>query len=260
MFVDPVQRNRFELKYLINQRFVRTVRDFARAHLVRDRFARPEMAWCYPIYSVYLDSPDLVLCRSTEEGLRNRFKLRARFYDADPVKPVFCEIKRRVNDVILKERAMLRRSSAVRLLAGHPASKSDLVDPDDLKALSSLNRFCELQRATGSVGCAIVAYSREAWTSRDDNGVRLTFDFQIRGAWYANSLDLPTRWVYPRHNDDVVLELKFTGRFPIWMRELVQSCNLTRCSVAKYVGCIGALQRESPRGVFAFGSTSDDDD
>jgi hypothetical protein len=35
--------------------------------------------------------------------------------------------------------------------------------------------------------------------------------------------------------DEVVLELKFDGRFPNWMRELVQVFGLTQCSAAKYV-------------------------
>jgi hypothetical protein len=35
--------------------------------------------------------------------------------------------------------------------------------------------------------------------------------------------------------DQVVLELKFTGRFPNWMHELVQVFGLEPCSAAKYV-------------------------
>jgi len=58
-----------------------------------------------------LDNPGLSLCHATIDGVKNRFKLRIRFYDHVESNPVFFEIKRRVNDVILKERAAVRRAS-----------------------------------------------------------------------------------------------------------------------------------------------------
>src|SRR5437762_3062921 len=97
-FTDHMQRNRFELKYIIDERCARRVRDFIRAYVIHDRFARPEFSWAYPIYSVYLDGPSLPLYNATVCGHKNRFKLRARYYDANPKHPVFFETKRRVND------------------------------------------------------------------------------------------------------------------------------------------------------------------
>src|SRR5689334_18934733 len=133
-----MQRNRFELKYRIDERRARGVRDFIRSYMVRDRYARPEIGGCYPIYSVYLDSPGLALYSATLHGLKNRFKLRARYYDDRPQSPVFFEIKRRVNDVILKERAPIRRASVKRLLAGSPPDAADLYDQGDPDALHAL--------------------------------------------------------------------------------------------------------------------------
>jgi hypothetical protein len=39
----------------------------------------------------------------------------------------------------------------------------------------------------------------------------------------------------------VILELKFTNRFPDWFRELVRVCNIMQCGASKYVESIGAL-------------------
>jgi len=39
----------------------------------------------------------------------------------------------------------------------------------------------------------------------------------------------------------IVLELKFTDRFPNWMRQMVQTFNLFRTSMAKYVTCAMAM-------------------
>src|SRR6185437_15639980 len=88
-FNDHMQRNRFELKYLIDERCARGVRDFIRSHLVHDRFARTELGWAYPIYSIYVDGPSLDCFNATLCGHKNRFKLRARYYDDKPDSPVF---------------------------------------------------------------------------------------------------------------------------------------------------------------------------
>ena len=57
----------------------------------------------YPIVSLYLDSPDLQLCRESLTGVKNRFKLRIRSYTDEPEYPRFLEIKRRINQVIYEE-------------------------------------------------------------------------------------------------------------------------------------------------------------
>lgn len=246
-FVDHMQRNRFEFKYLLDERCARGVRDFARPYLVHDRYARPELAYAYPIYSLYLDSPGLTIFNTTMGGHRNRFKLRIRYYNDKPTSPVFYEIKRRVNDVILKERAAAKRSSVERLLSGRQPERSDLLDESDTKSFSALTRFCQLQQIVRADGRAIVAYEREAWNAPDNDHVRLTFDRAVRGAWYKNTLRLADkRWVYPPlPSGEVVLELKFTGRFPLWMRDLVQQFDLYRVCMAKYVGCVMSM---GPRG------------
>src|SRR5438477_588060 len=144
-------------------------RDFARPYAVHDRYARPEMAYAYPIYSLYLDSPGLTIFNTTTCGHRNRFKLRIRYYNDKPTSPVFYEIKRRVNDVILKERAAVKRSSVERLLTGRAPERSDLVDETDTESFAALTRFCQLQQISRADGRAIIAYVREAWNAPDND-------------------------------------------------------------------------------------------
>ena len=249
-FVDHMQRNRYELKYLIDERCARRVRDFVRVHLARDRFAQPALAGAYPIYSIYLDNPGLSLFNATLHGHKNRFKLRARYYDHRADTPVFFEIKRRVNDAILKERAAIRREAVGRLLAGAPPAREDLIDPADHDAFSSLHHFCHLRHLVQAGGRAIVAYEREAWNAADNDDLRVTFDRAIRGAWFDHGQpvrhalqdDDARRWVHPPlDGGEVVLELKFTGTYPRWMQELVGSCDLYRVCMAKYVNCVMAM-------------------
>ncbi len=117
-FQHKMQRNRFEFKYLIDERCAHDVRNFARSHLVRDEFARAEMKWAYPTHSVYLDGPGLPLYQATVQGHKNRYKLRLRYYSEAESAPVFFEIKRRISDIVLKDRALVKRDRALRIMAG----------------------------------------------------------------------------------------------------------------------------------------------
>jgi hypothetical protein len=76
---------------------------------------------------------------------------------------------------------------------------------------------------------------REAWVSPHDNSVRLTFDRHICAepcfhARAAVEMERPAR-VFP---ELVVLELKFTTRFPNWFNALVRRFDLMQFSSAKY--------------------------
>jgi hypothetical protein len=244
-----LQRQRFELKYLIDEATARQVRDFARCHLLRDDHAIPELRYAYPIYSLYLDGPGLQLYRATVEGQMNRFKLRIRYYNDRPASPVFFEIKRRVNEAIMKERAVVRRERLSDLLAGRCPMPGDLVNPNDFKGYSALRRFCELRSNIGATGKVIVYYLREAWVTPADDNVRLTFDRELKTARYDGTLD--NKLFVPAEMGGVVLELKFDNRFPLWMQELAESCDLYRTSFPKYVKCTEALPRRLGQAISA---------
>ena len=231
-----MQRNRFEYKYLIDERSAREVRDFARAYLVHDENARPEMKWAYPTHSVYLDGPGLPLYYSTVHGHKNRFKLRVRFYSEEDSQPVFFEIKRRVNDAIMKDRALVHRHRAIALMNGDAPRRDDLIKPNNLDHWASLKRFHEMQSNIGARPRVFVTYMREAWIKPDDSGVRLTFDRDLHGGKFDGTFKVKKEVKCPplMPGATLVLELKFTDRFPFWFREMVQSLNLERRAMAKY--------------------------
>ncbi len=95
---------------------------------------------------------------------------------------------------------------------------------------------------------AHVAYFREAWTSRHDNSVRVTLDRQTR-IEVEPKTHLVTQMKDPKFvfGDNVVLELKFTNRFPDWFRELVRIFSLVQCGAAKYVDGVTVLGEQSVR-------------
>ncbi|MBN2022173.1 MAG: polyphosphate polymerase domain-containing protein [Pirellulales bacterium] len=245
-FHHRLQSSRFELKYLIDETLAHNIRDFVGSYLELDEHADPAAPHCaYRIASLYLDTPALALYGQTLGGMKNRFKLRIRFYDDRPDGPAFMEIKARETDVIRKERACVTREGVRRFLAGDTPGHAHLMGNNNdgsNKSAAALQRFWRLCRHIGAEGVAYVCYMREAYVSPNSDQIRVTFDRELMGAPFDPRVELsmPRTGVFPELNG-VVLEMKFTDRFPDWMRDLVETFNIQRRSVAKYCYCVEAL-------------------
>jgi len=239
-FKHQLQANRFELKYIIDEPRALAIRDYVQSYLVPDEF-NPDGGGGYLVHSLYLDNKALDLCNATVYGHKNRFKLRIRFYRDRPDDPLFFEIKRRMNDAILKQRAVVRRSAVDRLLAGHWPEHGDMISYSP-KGYLALRNFCDLRNSLQAGGRAIVSYMREAYVTADSDSVRVTFDREVCGAPFDGRLIVTGRhdWQFPQVAG-TILELKFTDRFPNWMRQLVRTFGLMRISMPKYVECVHAL-------------------
>ena len=242
-YQHKLQTNRFELKYIINEQHARAISDYVRAYLPPDEHVQDNTNCSYPIYSLYLDSPTLLLYRQTLQGQKNRFKLRIRFYDDAPTSPAFLEIKRRLTNVIRKERTAVCKDGVLQLLNGTRPDPSHIIQSNGNRGGSdSLDRFCDLTEEIGAIGAAYVYYVREAYVSPDSNNLRVTFDRQIRAdkADIQAGLSTPLLGVPTRVNG-VVLEIKYVDRFPRWVQNMVYEFDLERSSMAKYVHCVDAL-------------------
>lgn len=240
---DALQGSRFEFKYVIDENCARAARDFVLSYLEPDRHALNKPNHEYDVCSLYLDSADMALCRATLQGQRNRFKLRIRFYEDSPEAPAYVEIKRRLNNVIRKQRTAVRREAIGRLLVGDLPAPSDLYEPRTGN-LAPLERFCGLASTIRAEGRLFVSYVREAYVTPDNSSVRVTFDRQLTGGRYRGKVTLSERedWVRPAVGG-VILEIKFTDSFPAWLGDMVRVFGLERRSMAKYVTCVRELAR-----------------
>ena len=255
MAKDKLQASRFEQKYIINEETALQIREFVRSYLELDENGVGKPNYSYPVHSLYLDSDKLALYWRTINGDKNRFKLRLRFYNNNPDTPVFFEIKRRMNNCILKQRGGVRRDAVDWLLAGHLPEPSHLVSRDP-RQLAALQNFCHLMQDLNAKPKAHIGYLREAYVPHDDNSARLTMDREVRSepeltARLSTDMESPILvW-----GKEVVLELKFTNRFPDWFGELVRVFGLRQCGAAKYVDGVALIgeYRLRPRGAIHLG-------
>ena len=228
--------SRFELKYIVPERVALQIRPFIQQFLEVDEFGVGKPNLSYPVHSLYLDSDDWEIHRRTVNGDRNRFKLRIRYYNESPKTPVFFEIKRRNKDVIIKQRGAVDRKYVRNIIAGFLPPRSELKAPDSIEDYMAIEEFLRLMLDVNAKPKMHVAYEREAYVNNHNNEVRVTLDRNVRGVLREDGT-LPTAMVDPCvcTTDEVILELKFTGRFPHWYRDLVQSFNCFQTGAAKYV-------------------------
>jgi hypothetical protein len=237
---DRMQQQRFELKYLINEEVALLVRDFVRSYLEFDEYSVGKPNYSYPVHSLYIDSDDLKTYWATINGDKNRFKLRLRYYSTHAEAPVFFEIKRRMNNCIMKQRGGVRQDLVPRLLSGYLPALDHLVSRNP-KQLVALQRFCQLAGDLRARPVVHIAYLREAYVS-DDDTVRVTIDRDVKAEpnlqfAVKTHMDNPVR----SFANQVILELKFTNRFPEWFRELVRVFGVMQCGAAKYVESISGI-------------------
>jgi hypothetical protein len=241
MSTDRLQAQRFELKYLIDRKLVPGIRYYIQSYLELDDYGVGQPTLAYPVHSLYLDSSGLETYHATLNGTKNRFKLRLRYYDDNPDTPVFFEIKARVDNCILKQRCGVRREAVPLVVAGQLPDQKQLLSREP-RHLVALQRFVRLVHQLNAKPKLHNHYWREAWVSPHDNSVRVTFDQKVRVEPFfvaQPTIDMahPTR-VYSEY---VILELKFTTRFPNWLRDMVEHFNLMQAAAAKYAGGVFLL-------------------
>lgn len=252
----PLHFQRIELKYFIPYRqidhFVDRIsrRTDVDPYLMKEGLGRTR----YPVTSLYFDSYDLAAWDEKEAGQFFRRKIRLRTYQDEysTTSPVFLEIKRRLDAVVLKDRislpaGVLQDDMAPNRLLPYLLSKAKEQDATALEAHMMLG-WLNLQPT------AIVRYQRMALVAKEDPNMRITVDHHIQGVWKPPSImgNVPMRSVDNINATGMngiggkyaLLELKSNGGIPGWLHEAIQDMELNRTAYSKYYLVVLGLRPE----------------
>lgn len=222
--------SRFEIKYMISETMAVAVENFIRPYVRQDSYCLDQPDGSYTISSLYLDNNDLKLCYESLDGKANRFKLRIRSYNDEEDSPVFFEIKRRINSVIVKSRAKVTRQY-FREFAQGKRLNLDVVGANGV----ALNQFLLYRDALNANGVIKIRYKRKAYEGLVDDRVRITFDREIC-CNMTKSWDIEVEGNHWQKitTRNVVLEIKFTGQYPPWLSRMAELLGLKQQSLSKY--------------------------
>ncbi len=225
--------NRFEIKYLVPCREIPGLVAELDPYVYSDPNVDTE--WGYPIYSVYWDSPDRYFFWEKIEGLKFRRKLRFRRYGEDS--QVFLEIKQRDDRTLQKRRCRLPADRARELFEGLATGRGSLSEDEVDPVVAEAAVMCHRYRLKPAVA---VRYRRRAFFAHFEPGLRITFDTRIQyrravGSAEVEPFDVGKYVIDPRVS---VMEVKFTGRVPLWLARTTSRHGLQMVRMSKYCSAV----------------------
>jgi len=228
------QFKRKEYKYYVPVERNADLRERMLSHMEHDSFCKLKHNRMYSVRSIYFDTPGMLFYYEKIDGQKLRKKLRVRSYDArGEHEAAFLEIKRKIDNIIYKERAGVPIGQAANLTNG--ARLSLLRDKPSIPEQAALSKFVYLTKRLHLNPTVLITYEREAFVGLDDPNVRITFDCNLRSYNNPNIDDL-------FREEDLrtiaepwfILEIKFYGRMPLWTRSIVREFGLRKQAISKY--------------------------
>jgi SPX domain protein involved in polyphosphate accumulation len=236
---------RNEIKYFVAPTVVQQVKDSISPFVSTD----PHMNGYknYTVRSIYFDTPELDYHYEKMDGLKVRKKLRLRTYNNfENDKIAFLEIKRRYNQIIVKERAKVSLEKAQNFL--ECPKSNGIFDTKDTLKKRVLEKFAYNLANENLKSTLLVVYEREAYQGIHDPTTRITFDSNLR-----YKVDPEISEIFNEHDletilgDYVIIEFKFNDFMPKWMRKIMRTFCLSAQSISKYCTGIHTLVHRSSK-------------
>lgn len=211
---------RYELKYLLTAEQKDILREHISGYLQPDSYGRST------ICNIYYDTPDYLLIRNSIERPVYKEKLRLRSYGtAAPDSIVFAELKKKYQDVVYKRRISAPEQAAVNYLAGGEKTEESQIS----REIDSFMKFYGQPSPK-----MFISYEREAFFSKDDPGLRVTFDENI--LWRQEDLSLCSGpYGQPVLGRGMTLmEIKTGAAIPLWLARELSQGKIYKTSFSKY--------------------------
>ncbi len=220
--------NRYEDKYLICDKTYEKLQGRIKDYMELDEYNKKNET--YTIRSIYYDTSDHMLIRTSLKKPRYKEKLRLRSYgDVDLNSKVYIEIKKKVNGLVNKRRSAMRLDEAYRFLEKgeipiikHYINKQVVLEIDYILKCHELKPMLYL------------AYDRRAYFGEDKNSLRVSFDkniisrrkdVRLESNIYGESLLEEGKWL---------MEVKVERAIPFWLARLLSEYKIYPTSYSKY--------------------------
>lgn len=211
---------RYEKKYLITPDQYAFLFDELAFYMTVDAYGKTAIG------SLYFDTPDFYLIRTSLEKPVYKEKLRLRCYGRPASdSPAFAELKKKYDGIVYKRRiALPYRQALQQLHQGSLAEESQIAQ--------EINWFLSYYGTLAPA--AALFYERTAFYRVYDQSIRITFDENIR--YRFSSLDLAlgdsgSPLLAPGMR---LMEIKLPGSMPLWLSRALDAAKVFPTSFSKY--------------------------
>jgi hypothetical protein len=226
---------KYEFKYIVPVSKLEELRESILPYMELDPYAAAMPNGEYTVRSIYYDTSNFDYFWEKVDGYKIRKKIRIRGYnDQLGHDTVFMEIKRKFKEPIEKDRERLTFEVMKRLMAGEGADAYG--EEGSSHGVNGAGKFLYHVYRNNLKPVVLVIYEREAFQDRFTKEIRVTLDKNLRSIAYPGLDDLYSeKGVKPAIPGRFILEVKFKGNFPGWLRPITGRLGLIRRSASKYV-------------------------
>ncbi|NIO28915.1 MAG: VTC domain-containing protein [Candidatus Latescibacteria bacterium] len=236
---------RLEYKYLIPMQHLPEIQAILKPYLQMDKFAAQRETKEYTVRSIYFDTLELDYYFEKIEGLKIRKKIRVRGYNEHSEQSViFLEIKRKCANYIHKNRATVLHCDLFELFRTGDIERYILSHDGYAGSQKHARQFFYYVFGKSLRPSMLVAYERQAFYSKFDPALRVTFDKNIRFSAHPSLCNLfEEKELQFTRLKGFIFEIKFQRGLPHWLQELIKRYRLNRIPLSKYTICLDASKK-----------------
>lgn len=185
----------------------------------------------YSIYNIYYDTDNNDVIRHSISKPFYKEKLRLRSYKTPKSldDKVFLELKKKINGIVSKRRAVITLGEAYNFLESRERPKTK--DYINNQVLDEIDYYLSKNNVHPNV---YISYSRNAFFAKDDRDFRLTFDTDILSRRNFLTLQDGSFGNPILDPDKYLMEVKILGAMPIWFTQILSELCIYNTHYSKY--------------------------
>lgn len=185
----------------------------------------------YEIYNIYYDTNHNDVIRHSISKPSYKEKLRLRSYKTPKSldDKVFLELKKKINGIVSKRRAVITLGEAYDFLESR--KRPDTTDYINNQVLNEIDYYLSKNDVHPNV---YISYSRNAFFAKDDRDFRLTFDTNILARRNFLTLQDGSFGNPILDPDKYLMEVKILGAMPIWFTKILSELRIYNTHYSKY--------------------------
>lgn len=211
---------RYEMKFILTKDQLVTFKNALNGHMVVDKYGKTSIA------SIYYDTPNYQLIRTSIEKPKFKEKIRLRSYGlAKANDTVYLELKRKAEGVVYKRRAKTDESNANHFLK-HELDELDGCNQIAKELLYFRNYYKVLEPKI------MIIYDRTSYEELDGD-IRLTIDESPRYRTYDLNLHTSMDGNLLLEPGSAILEIKVQQNMPLWLTSILSNNKIYKTSFSK---------------------------
>jgi len=211
---------RYEKKYILTRAQGDALQNIMSWHMAQDRFG------AYLVQNLYYDTENWDVIRASIEKPLYKEKMRLRCYGVPNRETnYFLELKKKYKDVVYKRRIAIPHWELSKM------SVRDYIAGETSQIARELDFYLKANAVSERI---YIAYWRCAFVGKEGDGLRITFDTDVRFRLDDLSFSHPDGGSVILAGDKILMEIKTLGGMPLWMAHTLSEYGIYPRAFSKF--------------------------